>query len=497
LEASLGSNPHRRAAWTAISAVALSGLLLAAAFAPSAQARVEGFQALAPSPVELTAVAADPGTGLIYAQKDGGTSYFVYDPRTNVWTERAPSPLSSGNNGGAAYFGGKIYVVYTQNSTELAVYDIASNTWTTIANPLGLGTGVITAGNGKLYLAQGLEFIAFDPATGITTPLAEPPKFSEGGGGEGFESWGGLQVVGGKIYGHQGNGNNGFAVYDIATDSWLELPLAPLVEGGGPILGSAINPITNAYITSGPYGGNTLYRWDIEAGSWSTGTLPFEVDDNGMAYVGLPGYEGVYIVQGESGTGFTRHTERNATDLSPSISAGVAKGGQITYSIQVKNNGPERASGIALSNTLLKGVALVSAATSQGACAGTSILTCNLGLLRSGASANVTIKVKARLKRVTNTVTVSSQAVDTNPGNDGAFVISKQCVVPKLRKRGLKGAKKALRKANCKPGKVSRRFSGKAKEGKVVRGGKSRGKVLPAGSKVKLVVSRGSKQGTR
>jgi uncharacterized repeat protein (TIGR01451 family) len=443
--------------------------------------------------VELTAVAADPGTGLIYAQEDSGTSYFGYDPRTNAWTERAPAPLDSGNNGGAAYLGGKIYVVYTSNSTELAVYDIASNSWTTIANPLGLGTGDITAGNGKLYMANGLKFIAFDPATGITTPLAEPPKFPEGGGGEGFESWGGLQVVDGKIYGHQGNGNNGFAVYDIATNSWLELPLAPFVEEAGPVLGSAFNPVTNAYITAGPYEGTTLYRWDIEAGSWSTGTLPFEVEDNSMAYVGLPGYEGVYIVQGEIGTEFTRHTERNVTDLSPSISAGVAKGGQITYSVQVKNNGPERASGVVLSNPLPAGATLVSAATSQGACTGTSILTCNLGLLRSGASASLTIKVKAPLRRVVNTVTVSSQAVDTNPGNDGVFVISKQCVVPKLRKRGLKGAKKALRKANCKPGKVSRRFSGKTKEGKVVRGGKSRGKVLPAGSKVKLVVSRGSK----
>jgi beta-lactam-binding protein with PASTA domain len=94
---------------------------------------------------------------------------------------------------------------------------------------------------------------------------------------------------------------------------------------------------------------------------------------------------------------------------------------------------------------------------------------------------------------VINTATVSSQAVDTNPGNDSATVLSKQCVVPKLKKRGLKKAKKALRKANCKPGKVSRRFNGKINEGKVIRGGKNRGKVLPAGSKVKIIVSKGDR----
>jgi uncharacterized repeat protein (TIGR01451 family) len=474
--------------------LALLGLLLATALAPSAQARVEGFQSLAPSPVELTAVATDPGTGLIYAQEDNGTSYFVYDPRTNVWSERAPSPLSSGNNGGAAFFGGKIYVSYTENDTELAVYDIASNSWTTIGNPLGEGTGDIASGGGRLYLV-GLKFVAYDPATGIATPLADPPKFPAAECDEGFEEWGGLQVIDGKVYGHQGNGCTGFAVYDIASNSWLELPSAPEVEEEeGPLLGSAFNPLTNTYITYGPYGGKVLYRFDLEAGSWSTSALPFEVDDGGMAYISLPGLEGIYMIQGEEGTEFTRYTERNLTDLSPSISVRVTKGGKITYSIQVRNNGPERAGGVVLSDLLPKRVTLLSAVTSQGACAGTPTVTCNLGALRSGTSASLTIKVKSRLRKVINSASVSSLAVDSNPGNDSARVVSTQCVVPKLRKRGLKGAKKALRRANCKPGKVSRRFSGKVKEGKVIRGGKSRGKALPAGSKVKLVVSRGPRQ---
>lgn len=495
MEASLSRSSRNRGTLAAISVMALLGLLLTMAFVPSAQARVEAFQGLAPSSVELTAVAADPGTSFIYAQENGGTKFFRYDPRTNVWSELAAAPLDSGNNGGAAYLGGKIYVTYTGNSSEIAVYDIASNSWTTLAHPLGAGTANITAGGGKLYLAVELDFVSYDPVTGIVTPLAEPPKFPGAECADGFERWGGLQFAGDKIYGHQGNSCTGFAVYDIPTNSWLELPSVPEVDEEGPVAGSAINPVTNTYLAYGPYPGTTLWRYDIEAGSWTTGTLPFEVEDGGMAYLALPGYEGVYMVQGEIGTEFTRYTESNTTDLSPSMTAKVAKGGQITYSVQVKNNGPERASGVVLSNSLLKGVTLVSAVSSQGTCTGNPALTCDLGVLRSGASASLTIKVKSRLKKVTNTVTVSSRAVDTNPSNDGVFTTTKQCVVPKLRKRGLKGAKKALRKANCKPGKVSRRFNGKTKEGKVVRGGKNRGKVLPAGSKVKLVVSRGPKEG--
>jgi uncharacterized repeat protein (TIGR01451 family) len=495
----LERDPRRGTARTAIVAVALVGLLLATLFAARAEARVEGFQGLASSPVELTAFTADPTTGLIYGQENEGTAYFRYDPRTNAWSELAPAPIDSGNNGGAAYLGGKIYTAYTGNDSELGVYDIASNSWTIIDNPLNDGTADIAAGNGKLYLAWAQEFFSIDPATGNATPLAAPPQFIpakvDENCDEGFESWGGLQVVEGKIYGHQGNGCAGFAVYDIASNSWQELPLVPKTlapgetESEGPVAGSAYNPLTNTYLTYGPYGGESLLRFDIEAGAWSTSTLPFIVGDGALAYVSQPGIEGVYIIQGEEGTGFTRYTERNVADLAPSLTSKVAKGGKITLSVVVKNNGPERAGGVVLSNPLPKGVKLLSAVASQGTCAPSPTLACNLGALRSGASAKVTIKAKARFKKVATTATVSSFAFDGNGGS--AKRVTKQCVVPKVRNRGLKGAKKALRRSNCKA-KVVYRYSGKVDEGKVIRS-KSRGKFLPAGRKVKLIVSLGPK----
>ena len=167
-------------------------LLLAAALAPGAQAYSSSFQELVLSPADLASVAADPATGLIYAQENNGNKYFVYDPRTNVWSELAPAPLNSGNNGGAAFLGGKIYVSYTNNSAEIGVYDIATNSWTAIPNPLKEGTGDITSGNGLIFMAEQEAFVQYDPATGITTPLAEPPEFADGE--KGFEPLGGLQV---------------------------------------------------------------------------------------------------------------------------------------------------------------------------------------------------------------------------------------------------------------------------------------------------------------
>lgn len=509
---------HRRGG--ALLAAASMALLLTAMLAPGAQARVEKFEVLAPSPAPLTAVAADPTTDLIYAQENEGEHFFAYNPRTNAWSELAPAPLESGNNGGATYLNGKLYLSYTEGS-ELAVYDIATGTWTTIPSPLGRGTGDITSGNGKLFLAVEQDFVQFDPATGITTPLANPPAFEPSECGQlGFWDWGGLQFDGAQIYGHQGNGCTGFGVYNVAGNSWTELTPTPRVESiyeeehgveepEGPVLGSALYPTTNTYLAYGPYSGKTLFRYDIEAGSWSTSKLSFggpepEIGDGGMAYIGTPGLEGVYMVEGENGEQFGRYTEQNQTALSPTISANVVgnpAGAQITYSVRVTNHGPERASGVVLANAL-SGATLVSLGTAQGTCNGT---TCELGVLHSGQSVAVVVKADAAPGTVTDTVTVTSQAVNTATGS--ASVTSTvagppavvapvaQCVIPKkLRGKRLKRAKKALRAAHCKPGKVIHRNNAKVKKGRVVRTSKKAGKSLPAGTKVNLTVSKGPKK---
>jgi PASTA domain-containing protein len=78
------------------------------------------------------------------------------------------------------------------------------------------------------------------------------------------------------------------------------------------------------------------------------------------------------------------------------------------------------------------------------------------------------------------------------PGADATFK-TPACIVPKLRNKKVKAAKKALRKAGCKPGKVKKSFSGKVKKGHVIKGRAKPGKVLPAGAKIGLKVSKGEK----
>jgi hypothetical protein len=64
------------------------------------------------------------------------------------------------------------------------------------------------------------------------------------------------------------------------------------------------------------------------------------------------------------------------------------------------------------------------------------------------------------------------------------------CVVPKLKGKKLKDAKRILGRADCKVGKVTRTVSKPKKAGKVLKQGTKPGKVLASGSKVKLTVGK-------
>jgi uncharacterized repeat protein (TIGR01451 family) len=422
--------------WLACATVCLSLAGFASVLVSSAQADapVGTFQARASSSQPLTSVAVDPTTGLIYAQGNGDTTFFRYNPSTDTWTSLPAAPLSSGNNGGAVYLNGKIYTVYTGNSASMGVYDIASNSWTTIPNPLGAGTGDITTANGLLYLVEGNAFVSFNPATNTTTTLAAAPNFTGDCSGEGFTRWGGLQVYQGRIYGHQGDGCNGFAVYDIASNTWTEL--TPLPDDA--VLGSAIDQVSGTYFAYGSYSGSSFYEYNIAAGTWSTITFPFsDINDGGMAYVSQPGQQGIYAIEGQNSTGFTRFvTALPSANLSLTKTASTSKatvGDAITYTIHVTNGGPNDALSTTVTDTLPADVTFVSSSTTRGSCSGSTTVTCHLGTLANGQSATVTINVKAnKAGTATNTATVSTTSTDTNTANNKASATT-TISLPKLK----------------------------------------------------------------
>jgi beta-lactam-binding protein with PASTA domain len=67
------------------------------------------------------------------------------------------------------------------------------------------------------------------------------------------------------------------------------------------------------------------------------------------------------------------------------------------------------------------------------------------------------------------------------------------CVVPKLKSKTLRAAKRAIGKAHCSVGKVTRAFSAKVKKGRVLSQKPKPATKLAAGSKVRLTLSKGKK----
>ncbi len=298
----IGALMGRALGWAVVAACAFS---LAVATPAAASPKVGAFQRRASTPNPVNNVVVDPTTNLIYAQQYSGTGFYRYNPRTNRWKTLASAPLNQGNNGGAAYLKGKIYTVYTENASQMGMYNVATGKWKTIANPLGLGTGDITAVGGLLYLVNGFTFISFNPATHTTHTLKVPP-FS-------FDRWAGLAPYKGKVYGQQGDCScdSRLAAYDIATNKWKQLPKLPAEA----VLGAAIDPVAGIFYAYGSYSEDHFYRYDIKTGKWlSNRTFPHpSLDDGGLTYVSTPKLQGIYATYGQNSDGFTRYVTKPAS----------------------------------------------------------------------------------------------------------------------------------------------------------------------------------------
>jgi len=112
----------------------------------------------------------------------------------------------------------------------------------------------------------------------------------------------------------------------------------------------------------------------------------------------------------------------------------VRQGSNITYSITVNNGGPDAANLVKVVDTVPTGSTHISSSASQGACAlAAGVVTCDLGTLVSGASATVTIVVRADATgSINNTASVSSAAVDSNAANNSATASTASYTQPQV-----------------------------------------------------------------
>ncbi|MFT3865073.1 MAG: DUF11 domain-containing protein [Solirubrobacterales bacterium] len=105
----------------------------------------------------------------------------------------------------------------------------------------------------------------------------------------------------------------------------------------------------------------------------------------------------------------------------------VEAGGQIMYTLVVKNNGPSDATGVTVDDPMAEGLTLVSADPSQGSCStAEGKVSCSLGGISAGGSAQVLVTATAgdRSGKVTNKAKVQGDQEDPEPKNneDGSTV---------------------------------------------------------------------------
>jgi uncharacterized repeat protein (TIGR01451 family) len=153
--------------------------------------------------------------------------------------------------------------------------------------------------------------------------------------------------------------------------------------------------------------------WSNPNGAWSLYVFDDKVGDSG------------YILNGWSLNLITRLTVGPVIDLAVrmTVPASLNAGSPLTNNITIANFGPDTATGVVLSNTMPSGVQFVSASLSQGnlASTGGGQVTCNLGSLAAGASANVTIVTMPSLAgSLLNSVNVTANEEDLVPANNSA-----------------------------------------------------------------------------
>ena len=259
-----------------------------------------------------------------------------YDPATDTWTSKASMPTTR-SSATAVTYGSKIYLFGgylggdDANVTDVVeAYDPSTNTWESVTNlPVQIASPAVTVVGDTAYVIGGFsyatgemvdtvyayDFVSGEWTTSGLTALPSPRVFAYGSA---------APVVNGKIYligGIEGDPEYSWAsdkvdIYDPATDTWETGEALPV--GNGAALSVVLDD--KIYVVGGDNGSS---------------------EDNGI-------YASVWALD------LPTNTESSA-DLSVAVAESadpVTTGDSLTYTWTVRNDGPDAASGTALSIAL-------------------------------------------------------------------------------------------------------------------------------------------------
>ena len=179
---------------------------------------------------------------------------------------------------------------------------------------------------------------------------------------------------------------------------------------------------------AGPHGGLAVLRGSNPNGTWKlfvANHFPLEYG-SALALVTNSRIAGGWSLAIEtSNTVCCAGNDSLALAMDDSVDP-VTVGERLFYTLTVTNRGSSTATGVTLADALPPNLASVSFASSQGACSQTgNVVTCNLGSLAPGASAQVSVGVTPTAAgMITNSTTVSATEPDGNLANNSATTLT-------------------------------------------------------------------------
>lgn len=247
-------------------------------------------------------------------------------PLMNNWLRLADGTLG-GPGGAIASANGKIYVLAIGGdySKIARCYDIASNTWSSIADlPVAVTLGAAAVIGDKLYYHGGLvnevytrSLYCYDIPTNTWSTKATGVVSSTGHS---------MAAVNGKLYVGSGRGNNsnggGYSTlrrYDPETNTWANLAVSTGIRHFSPMtaIGSKIymhggqyeEPVSGTWVNKPVM---NVFVYDVETGEISFIPLPVNSGQAEHAVVSMGHY--LYTIGGRfNGTPFSQRTARFST----------------------------------------------------------------------------------------------------------------------------------------------------------------------------------------
>jgi hypothetical protein len=150
-------------------------------------------------------------TGRVYYSPPNSADLFVYDPNTDAWSEKAPSPLDTH---AMTAHGGFLYAKSAHNNVALYRYTPGTDSWVTLSHaPSGSSSPahLVASEASVYYFANDKDVYRYNPSTDSWATAAAMPL--DRGQLDSFE------YADGQIY-HLSASSWTLRRYDVSSDAW-------------------------------------------------------------------------------------------------------------------------------------------------------------------------------------------------------------------------------------------------------------------------------------